>query len=432
LSFSDDGRRLLSASTDRTVRTWDTETGLPIGPSLRHRTFAERAAFSPDDRRVAVYVADRTLCVWDCESGDLIVPPFPAGVVPIQWIWFSRDGRSIAGQSWQGDVFRWDLPGLPGSRDQVSDLVHLLTASRIDATDGIERLPRQTLRDDPERFLQAWLAWRSAIDADSADKAQSEWGERGWILSRMEKYSPTALARRLGGVEDMGLFRQLDQLFRQGAERLQSGDVRGAEASYRRASALLEERSSGPPSSLTARLRPIVEELMVLTWAHRLVVEGTERGQTGDARGAEAAYRQALALLAERLPGPPNSAVTRSYRDLVESAASNAFAWLWATSPDAKFRDGKRAVEFATRACELSHWKEAYPIGTLAAAHAEAGDFDAAVMWQEKAQTLYKDDKDREKGLDRLVRYKAHKPYRDVPKALILDAPTLPADPFAR
>ena len=37
----------------------------------------------------------------------------------------------------------------------------------------------------------------------------------------------------------------------------------------------------------------------------------------------------------------------------------NELAWLQATCPEAKARDGKQAVEHATRACELSAWKEA-------------------------------------------------------------------------
>ena len=48
------------------------------------------------------------------------------------------------------------------------------------------------------------------------------------------------------------------------------------------------------------------------------------------------------------------------------SAAFNSRAWLWATCPDAKFRDGKCAVESALRACELSQWKNARYLDTLA------------------------------------------------------------------
>jgi tetratricopeptide (TPR) repeat protein len=63
----------------------------------------------------------------------------------------------------------------------------------------------------------------------------------------------------------------------------------------------------------------------------------------------------------------------------------NNLAWLLSVAPDAKLRNGKLAVEYATRACELSDWKNAYDVGTLAAAYAETGNFDEAVNWEKKA-----------------------------------------------
>ena len=100
-------------------------------------------------------------------------------------------------------------------------------------------------------------------------------------------------------------------------------------------------------------------------------------------------------------------------RDPGYAGSYNQRAWIWATCPEARFRDGKKAVESATRACELTDWKEADVLDTLAAASAEAGDFDAAVKWQEKAQGLYWDALDKEQGLARLSLYRAKKPYRE-------------------
>jgi len=48
----------------------------------------------------------------------------------------------------------------------------------------------------------------------------------------------------------------------------------------------------------------------------------------------------------------------------------NNLAWLLATSPDEKLRDGARAIRLATQACELTDWKAPHILSTLAAAYA--------------------------------------------------------------
>jgi tetratricopeptide (TPR) repeat protein len=95
-------------------------------------------------------------------------------------------------------------------------------------------------------------------------------------------------------------------------------------------------------------------------------------------------------------------------------SAHNNAAWLLATCPDQRFRDGRRAVELATKACDLTAWCNANNCGTLAAAFAEAGDFEAAIKYQIKAIELKPDHPDFvDAAKERLALYQARKPYRD-------------------
>lgn len=57
----------------------------------------------------------------------------------------------------------------------------------------------------------------------------------------------------------------------------------------------------------------------------------------------------------------------------------NNLAWLLATSPEATVRDGREAVRLALRAVALTQTNEVDVLDTLAAAHAEAGQFGEAV-----------------------------------------------------
>ena len=93
---------------------------------------------------------------------------------------------------------------------------------------------------------------------------------------------------------------------------------------------------------------------------------GTILSDLGNYAAARAHFAEAVRLA----PGDPN--------------VCNANAMLMAACPEAKFRDGKGAVQFATRACELTAWNDPLSLNALAAAQAEAGDFDAAVSAQKE------------------------------------------------
>ena len=94
-------------------------------------------------------------------------------------------------------------------------------------------------------------------------------------------------------------------------------------------------------------------------------------------------------------------------------SAYNERAWLWATCRDEKARDGKKAVESATKACELTAWKNPAFLDTLAAAYAETGYFGQAVDWQRKALDAAKNSAHRKDYSARLALYQERMPYRE-------------------
>ena len=91
-----------------------------------------------------------------------------------------------------------------------------------------------------------------------------------------------------------------------------------------------------------------------------------------------------------------------------EESILNNLAWILATSPDAKLRNGRRAIELATLACQVTEYKRAYILSTLAAAYAETGDFRSAVKWSTKAVQL--GDKDKRRSIRSRRNWKATRP----------------------
>lgn len=93
--------------------------------------------------------------------------------------------------------------------------------------------------------------------------------------------------------------------------------------------------------------------------------------------------------------------------------AKTARAWLRATCPNPAFRNGQQAVVDAKAACNLCSWGEWDYIDTLAAAYAEAGDFDSAIKFEQKAISKAKKEDNIKGAQARLALYQQHKPYRD-------------------
>jgi tetratricopeptide (TPR) repeat protein len=95
-----------------------------------------------------------------------------------------------------------------------------------------------------------------------------------------------------------------------------------------------------------------------------------------------------------------------------DSGVLNNLAWVLATSPEDELRNGKRAIELAKLACEVTEYKQAHILSTLAASYAETGDFETAITWSEKAVELGAEALKGQLAKE-LESYQSQKPWRE-------------------
>ena len=98
-----------------------------------------------------------------------------------------------------------------------------------------------------------------------------------------------------------------------------------------------------------------------------------------------------------------------------KSGVLNNLSWVLSTSPADEVRNGKRALELGLKACELTKYKKAHILSTLAAAYAEVGDFDKAVEWSTKAVELggAEENEQLDQLKEELKSYNEKKPWRE-------------------
>ena len=107
VSFSPDGKRIVSGSGDETIRIWDATTGKELETLEGHTAGVTSVSFSPDGKRIVSGSSDNTIRIWDATTGKEF-ETLKGHTADVETVSFSPDGKRIVSGSWDNTIRIWD------------------------------------------------------------------------------------------------------------------------------------------------------------------------------------------------------------------------------------------------------------------------------------------------------------------------------------
>jgi len=106
-AFSQDGRRIVTASDDTTARVWDAESGEPLSPPLEHSNRVIRAELSPDGERALTLDDNGVAQLW-IQLGSTPASTKLAHDGRFTFIAFSPNGRQLVAVTDSHEAQLWE------------------------------------------------------------------------------------------------------------------------------------------------------------------------------------------------------------------------------------------------------------------------------------------------------------------------------------
>ena len=147
IDFTQDGKKLATASWDRTVQVWDVLSGRQLHVLQGHERDARAVAFSPDGSRVASAGYDRTVRLWSAETGAAL-RVFEGHTSNVHSVAFGPKAQRLASGGGDGTVRLWDadtgaqVRTLEGHAGSVNSVVFSSDGRRVasGASDSTTRI----------------------------------------------------------------------------------------------------------------------------------------------------------------------------------------------------------------------------------------------------------------------------------------------------
>ncbi|KAF7966723.1 hypothetical protein HWV62_37265, partial [Athelia sp. TMB] len=204
VSYSPDGKHIVSGSWDRSICIWDAETGeLVVGPLTGHSIPVTSVKYSLDGRYIASGSWDRTIRIWDALTGDMVVGPFNGHTDLINSVAWSPDGKYVVSGSHDNTCRIWETEAgraavgrvLEGHSDPVNSVVYSSDGKYIasGSSDGTIRIWDAETYEIEEVPFEGHTGGVSSVAfspdsrhivSGSSDKTIRVWGITGQLVAR--------------------------------------------------------------------------------------------------------------------------------------------------------------------------------------------------------------------------------------------------------